>query len=126
GHSQSGTYLSRHQPREIIKIPRGRFKARHIVKLFSTSWLALKPCPSWGPTYRRHCAKSVWAITRNQRRTAQSASRRRYQLAYYLCLLGLWHFELVKRPLKIVEKGLPLGCSDHQMLVRFFHGTARV
>ena len=34
--------------------------------------------------------------------------------------------ELVKGLLEIVEKGLPLGRSDHQMLVRFLHGTAGV
>src|SRR5262245_16514045 len=43
-----------------------------------------------------------------------------------LCLLGLGHSEFVKSLLEIVEKGLPLGCSDHKMLVRVLHGTASV
>ena len=43
-----------------------------------------------------------------------------------LCLFGLGHSELVKGLLEIVEKGLPLGRSDHQILVRVLHGTAGV
>ena len=34
--------------------------------------------------------------------------------------------KLVKGLLEIIEKGLPLGRSDHQMLVRVLHGTAGV
>jgi hypothetical protein len=37
--------------------------------------------------------------------------------SFDLCLLDLGHSELVKSLLKIVEKGFPLCCGDHQMLV---------
>ena len=43
-----------------------------------------------------------------------------------LCLFGLGHSKLVKGLLEIVEKCLPLGRSNHQMLVRVLHGTAGV
>jgi hypothetical protein len=43
-----------------------------------------------------------------------------------LRLLRLGHGELVKGLLQVVEKGLPLGRSDHQMLVHFLHGTAGI
>ena len=43
-----------------------------------------------------------------------------------LCLLDLGHGELVKGLLEIVEKGLPLGRSDHQMLVRVLHARHRL
>src|SRR5260370_1253558 len=43
-----------------------------------------------------------------------------------LCLFGLGHGKLVKGLLEIVEKGLPLGRSNHQILVRVLHGTAGV
>jgi hypothetical protein len=35
-----------------------------------------------------------------------------------LCLLGLGHGELVEGLLKIIEKSLPLGGRDPEMLVR--------
>jgi len=43
-----------------------------------------------------------------------------------LCPFGLGHSEFVKSLLEIVEKGFPLRCSDHEMLVRVLHGTAGV
>ena len=42
------------------------------------------------------------------------------------CLLGLWHRELVKGLLEIVEKGFPFCRRYHEMLMRFLHGAACV
>ena len=47
-----------------------------------------------------------------------------YRLDLFLFSLG--HSKLVKGLLEIVEKGLLLGRSDHQMLVQILHGTAGV
>ena len=46
--------------------------------------------------------------------------------SFDLCLLDLGHSKLVKGLLEIAEKRLPLGRSDHQMLVQVLHGTAGV
>src|SRR5262249_46976419 len=43
-----------------------------------------------------------------------------------LCLLGCGHSELVESLLEIVEKGLPFGSCDPEMLVRVLHRTTRV
>src|SRR5262245_9334035 len=47
-------------------------------------------------------------------------------MAFDLCLLGCGHSELVESLLEIVEKGLPFGSCDPEMLVRVLHRTTRV